>query len=224
MISKLESKITLRYLKPQRKEGFLKIISLFSFLGISLGVAVLIIVMSVMNGFRSELVNKILGFNAHIVVKPYSKSIDKKKIQTDNIKSISKNLIFSNNGEGVLIYKENTKGLLIRGYKQEDFKSFDFIKKGLYQGDPKNLKDNNISIGKDLSLNFGLSIGDEVLIMSPKGIQTVIGRLPKQEIFIVSSVFDSGLSEFDQNVIFMHIEKLEDFIELDKENRFLEIY
>ena len=79
MISELEKKITLRYLKPQRKEGFLKIISLFSFLGISLGVAVLIIVMSVMNGFRSELTNKILGFNPHVVVESYSQKIEKKK-------------------------------------------------------------------------------------------------------------------------------------------------
>ena len=76
MISTLEKKITFRYLKPKRKEGFLNIISIFSFIGISLGVAVLIIVMSVMNGFRAELVNKILGFNSHIVIEPYSKKLN----------------------------------------------------------------------------------------------------------------------------------------------------
>ena len=75
MISEIEKTISFRYLKPKRKEGFLKIISIFSFLGIALGVAVLIIVMSVMNGFRTELIDKVLGFNAHIIVKPYEKKI-----------------------------------------------------------------------------------------------------------------------------------------------------
>ena len=76
MISEIEKLVAFRYLKPKRKEGFLKIISTFSFLGIALGVAVLIIVMSVMNGFRTELIDKILGFNAHIIIKPYEKKIE----------------------------------------------------------------------------------------------------------------------------------------------------
>ena len=81
MISQLEKEVTLRYLKTRKKDGFLNIISIFSFLGISLGVAVLIIVMSVMNGFRNELVEKIIGFNAHVVVKPYENPINKKKLK-----------------------------------------------------------------------------------------------------------------------------------------------
>ena len=80
MISKIERIIAFRYLRPKKKEGFLKVISVFSFTGISLGVAILIIVMSVMNGFRAELINKILGFNPHIIVKPYEKKIDQKNI------------------------------------------------------------------------------------------------------------------------------------------------
>ena len=77
MISKIERIIAFRYLKPKKKEGFLRVISIFSFTGIALGVAILIIVMSVMNGFRTELINKILGFNPHIIVKPYDKKIEK---------------------------------------------------------------------------------------------------------------------------------------------------
>ena len=224
MISELEKKITLRYLKPQRKEGFLKIISLFSFLGISLGVAVLIIVMSVMNGFRSELTNKILGFNPHVVVESYSQKIEKKLIDSLKIKSISKNIFFSNKSEGVLIHKDNTKGILIRGYSEEDFINLDFIKNKKLKGDPNSLVKNNISIGKDLSLNYDLSIGDKILIMSPSAISTIVGNLPKQEIFIISSIFDSGLSEFDQNVLFMNIDKLEYLFDLNKNDRYLEIY
>ena len=89
MISKLEKKIAFRYLKTRKKDGFLNVISTFSFIGISLGVAVLIIVMSVMNGFRSELVNKIIGFNPHITVKPYSNSIDYEKLKDNNLLAIS---------------------------------------------------------------------------------------------------------------------------------------
>ena len=88
MISTLEKEITIRYLKTRKKDGFLNIISIFSFIGISLGVAVLIIVMSVMNGFRTELINKIVGFSADVTVKPYENSIDLKKLNEDNLKLI----------------------------------------------------------------------------------------------------------------------------------------
>ena len=89
MISTLEKEITFRFLKARKKDGFLNVISIFSFIGISLGVAVLIIVMSVMNGFRTELINKIVGFNSHITVKTYGNSVDEKKINKKNLKLIS---------------------------------------------------------------------------------------------------------------------------------------
>jgi len=224
LISQLEKTITLRYLKPKKKDGFLNVISIFSFIGISLGVAVLIIVMSVMNGFRAELVNKIVGFNAHIVIKPYSNLINKKKLNNNTLKSLSNNLIFTNSGEGVLFNKEYTKGLVLRGYSKNDFLKLNIIKKGNYEGNPKNLIDNGISIGKDLALNYDLKIGDQILIMSPNGIQTIIGSIPKQEPFIVTSIFDSGLSEFDQNIAFLNIKSLESLFDLKKSERNLEIY
>ena len=97
MISTLEKEITFRFLKARKKDGFLNVISIFSFIGISLGVAVLIIVMSVMNGFRTELINKIVGFNPHITVKSYDDNgIDRNKLDNNNLKLITKNLIFSN--------------------------------------------------------------------------------------------------------------------------------
>ena len=121
MISTLEKEIALRYLKTRKKDGFLNIISIFSFIGISLGVAVLIIVMSVMNGFRTELINKIVGFNAHVTVKPYENQISQSKLDDNILSLISKNLIFSNSGESIVINKDITKGLILRGYKSKDF-------------------------------------------------------------------------------------------------------
>ena len=120
MISTLEKEITFRYLKTRKKDGFLNIISIFSFIGISLGVAVLIIVMSVMNGFRTELINKIVGFNAHITVKPYQNKILLNEID-QNIQRISKDLILSNSGEAIIVKNDTLKGILLRGYESKDF-------------------------------------------------------------------------------------------------------
>jgi len=224
LISTLEKEITFRYLKARKKDGFLNIISLFSFIGISLGVAVLIIVMSVMNGFRTELVNKIVGFNAHVTVKPYENQINKEKINDNYINLISKNLIFSNSGEAIVINNDYTKGLILRGYKSKDFPKLDVIKKGNLMGNPNKLIKNNISIGKELSFDLNLKLGDKISIMSPSGIETIIGSLPKQEIFTISSIFDSGLIDFDSNIAFINLSTLENFFGYREENRNLEIY
>ena len=224
MISTLEKEITFRYLKTRKKDGFLNIISIFSFIGISLGVAVLIIVMSVMNGFRTELISKIVGFNAHVTVKPYENSISLDKLDDNNLKLISKDLIFSNSGEAIVISKDYTKGLVLRGYSSKNFPKLDVVKKGKLIGESNQLLENSISIGKELSFNLGLNIGDRVSIMSPVGIETIIGSLPKQETFIISSIFDSGLADFDANIAFINLDTLENFFNLDKGKRNLEIY
>jgi lipoprotein-releasing system permease protein len=224
LISALEKEITLRYLKTRKKDGFLNIISIFSFIGISLGVAVLIIVMSVMNGFRTELINKIVGFNAHVTVKPYESSISLEKLDNKNLKLISKELILSNSGEAIVISKDYTKGLILRGYSSENFLKLDVVKKGNLIGKSNQLTKNSISIGKELSFNLDLGVGDKVSIMSPVGIETIIGSLPRQETFIISSIFDSGLADFDANIAFINLDTLENFFSLKKEKRNLEIY
>ena len=224
MISELEKKIVFRYLKTKKKDGFLNVISIFSFIGISLGVAVLIIVMSVMNGFRSELVNKIVGFNSHVVIQSYNESVDKSLVQSKYIKSVSKNIIFNNSGEVVLINKNFTKGLSLRGYRVEDFKKLEIFKKINYENNEEFFKGKTISIGKELSFYLNLDIGDTVLLMSPTGEDTIIGNLPKQENYKITSIFDSGLIEFDQNVAFINIENLEGLLNLDSSKRNIEIY
>ena len=224
MISALEKKITFRYLKARKKDGFLNIISIFSFIGISLGVAVLIIVMSVMNGFRTELINKIVGFNAHVTVKPYDNPINLSENINKRLNLISKELVFSNSGEAIIISKDYTKGLILRGYNSDDFSKLDVVKKGNFVGNSNLLSKNYISIGKELSFVLGLEVGDKISIMSSSGIQTIIGNLPKQEIFIIASIFDSGLADFDSNVAFINLKTLESFFDLKKDDRNLEIY
>ena len=225
MISKIERLIAFRYLKPKKKEGFLKVISIFSFTGIALGVAILIIVMSVMNGFRTELINKILGFNAHIIVKPYEK-----RIETENLKKLSvlkDNILrtsFTFSGQGILINKQSTTGILVRSYLQNDINKIELIKKGIIDGSLKLFKKNTISIGKELAISLDLIVGDEITLMSTSNLQTPFGDLPLQEKFKISSVFSTGLAEFDQNVVFMPFENANSLFELSDEDINLEIF
>ena len=223
MISELEKKITLRYLRTKKKEGFINIISAFSFAGISLGVAVLIIVMSVMNGFRTELINKIVGFNPHVIIKPYEKTINFKKFEQREIKKISDEILITNSAEGLIINKEYTKGILLRAYKKNDFSKLSLVNKKEFIGNKKlNIK--HISIGKELSYIINAKIGDKIVIMSPFGINTIVGSLPKQEAYIVDSIFESGLIEFDQSVAFLNLRDIEELFNLDVDNRYFEIF
>ena len=223
MISTLEKEVTFRFLKARKKDGFLNVISIFSFVGISLGVAVLIIVMSVMNGFRTELINKIVGFNAHITVKPYENKIDISNIN-QNLINISKDLILSNSGEAIILKKDTSKGILLRGYNSNEFSSLKIFDNENYLGNNEILSNNYISIGKELSFNLNLKIGDSITLMSSAGIGSIIGNLPKQKTFLVSSIFESGLADFDNNIAFVNLNTLEDFSNLDKRYRNLEIY
>tara|TARA_B110000438_G_scaffold297176_1_gene343147 strand:- start:4705 stop:5934 length:1230 start_codon:yes stop_codon:yes gene_type:complete len=223
LISELEKKIVLRYLNPKRKEGFLKIISIFSFLGIAIGVSVLIIVMSVMNGFRTELTNKILGFNPHITIKPYDQPINqikKNELDFPNLSSV----FFSLNEQAILIDNNFTKGILIRGYKKKDILEIGLIKNGIVEGSLDNFNKNSISVGKELAIELNLAIGDRVSIMSPNGISTIIGNIPKQSTYTVSSIYTSGLADFDEAVIFMTLKDVQYLFNRNNDDLFLEIY
>ena len=155
MISKIENIIALRYLKPKRKEGFLKVISIFSFTGIALGVAILIIVMSVMNGFRAELISKILGFNPHIIIKPYEKKIDITNIkQLDSLSEIISNTMFSFSGQGILISGNNTQGILVRSYFKKDLR--ERFPQDIIEDIPKGKE------GADLELHITLGNGNSI--------------------------------------------------------------
>ena len=225
MISKVEKVVAFRYLKPKKKEGFLKVISIFSFTGITLGVAILIIVMSVMNGFRTELINKILGFNPHIIVKPYDIEIKKDYMEkllklNDDITRTS--LTF--NGQGILISKQNTTGIMIRSYLGNDIDKIELINNGIIDGNLKDFNKSTISIGKELAISLDLVVGDQIVLMSTANIQTPFGNIPIQEKYQISSVFSTGLAEFDQNVIFMHFDGASSLFELTKKDLNLELF
>ena len=162
MFNKAERIISLRNLRPKKKEGFLKVISIFSFLGIALGVAILIIVMSVMNGFKNDLTKKILGLNPHIVINSNGFEIDE-----DYINKIKKDFKISNisktfTGEGIVMASENAKGVVIKGIETEDNKvSLNFLTKNLSSGNVENFKRNTVFIGAELSYNLNLKVGQD---------------------------------------------------------------
>jgi len=223
LISTLEKEITFRFLGTRKNDGFLNVISIFSFIGIGLGVAVLIIVMSVMNGFRTELINKIVGFNSHITVSSYDSKIEINDINP-KVRSISKDLILSNSGEAIILKKNISKGILLRGYESNDFSKLRIFDNKISLNNGNALSKNYISIGKELSFTLNLDIGDTISIMSSSGVETIIGNLPKQKTFLVSSIFESGMAEFDNNIAFINLKTLEEFFNLDEKKRNLEIY
>ena len=223
MISNLEKEITFRYLKTRKKDGFLNVITIFSFIGISLGVAVLVIVMSVMNGFRSDLIKKINGFNSHATIQSYDGQFDLKKIDSSNLKSQIDEFLISNNGEGIIVNEKITKGVLLRGYKKEEFQSLNIVKNQNFSGS-KILDKSGISISRELGYDLDLKIGDKLNLVFSSFEETLIGSLPKQKTFKISSFYNSGFNDFDKNIAFVNIEDLENQLNLTPDSRFLEIY
>ena len=204
MFNQTERLIAIRNLRPKRKQGFLKIISLFSFLGIMLGVAILIIVMSVMNGFRADLTDKIIGLNPHLVLqfnniqelKSIKKKLSEKYLNIETTETLS--------GEGIILTKEKVKGVIIKGINKKD-KSQSFLNKEIIKGNLKDFSEEKVMIGGELAYNLNLEIGDKINIVSSSFVNTPFGSIPKQENFIITGIFNSGFYEFDQNLIYLEL-------------------
>ena len=189
-----------------------------------LGVAILIIVMSVMNGFREELTQKILGFNAHISIKPYDTKITSNFYNGLKRKYNDANILRTYNGEAVIITNNLAKGILIRGFDKRDIKDVNFFKKNIIDGDINDFSSGSIIIGKQLAIELDVVVGDKINIMSSSLIATPLGRIPKQSIYKISAVFSSGLYEFDKNVTFFNLEDSLSFFEKNEDDINLEFY
>ena len=224
MFTKAERLISLRNLRPKKKEGFLKIISIFSFIGIMLGVAILIIVMSVMNGFKTDLTNKILGLNPHIVIQPNSFKIEDNFI--NSLKKKFKNISLSKtySGEGIIIINNSAKGVILKGVSKKEKNINEFFKNFLLEGDINKLDSNYVFIGSELAFNLNLTKGDSLSLMSSAFVTTPLGSIPKQERFKVAGIFSTGFLEFDQNVVFLNIENALSIFNKEEKDQNIEIY
>ncbi len=224
MFTRAERLISFRNLRPKKKEGFLKVISIFSFLGIMLGVAILIIVMSVMNGFKTELTKKILGLNPHVVIQSNSFKIEDEFI--DILKNKIQNIDISKtySGEGIVVSNDNAKGIIIKGIDLNNKKGLNFLKQNLSKGDLSKFDKNTAIIGAELAFNLDLKVGNKINLMSSAFVTTPFGGLPKQETLTVAGIFSTGFYEFDQNFVFLNLSDALSIFDKEEHEQNLEIY
>lgn len=209
-MTKLELLIALRYLRSKRKEGFISVITIFSFIGIVIGVATLIIVMSVMNGFHHELVGRILGINSHITIQSNLKSgISNYQEIIDDLQKIENVKYVNPMVESQVMFNSEfgSFGGLARGIKQNDLKQKKLIKENIIYGNfYQNSSKNQIIMGVNLAQNLNLSVGDSVRIISPNTNKTILGNIPRIKTYKISGIFQTGLYEYDLTTIFMPLE------------------
>ncbi|MCH2036983.1 MAG: lipoprotein-releasing ABC transporter permease subunit [Rickettsiales bacterium] len=223
MFSKFEIMVALRYLQAKRKEGFISITALFSLIGIALGVATLIVVMSVMNGFRQELLSRILGINGHVNVGSYTEQIKDFDQIVDDINTVDgvKYTIPMIDSQVMLSHRGNAAGAMVKGMRLEDIKKKNIIAENIKFGYIDILADpNTIIIGKNMAINMGVRVGDTVQLISPKGNSTIIGMVPRIKTYTVGALFEVGMYEYDSTTIFMPLESAQKYFKMrDKVNK-----
>jgi len=209
MFSALEFLIAFRYLKSKRKEGFISVTAVFSFVGIMIGVATLIIVMSVMNGFRYELVGRILGINSHLTIYSHSHQIQNYEKLLGEIKEIPGVKFANPIVESQAMFSSPSKNLggLVRGIKLSDLENKKLIAQNIRSGNIEKIaQKNSVIIGSGIAQNMNLRVGDEIKIISAETNETIIGAIPRIKTYTVAGVFDSGLYEYDSTTIFANFE------------------
>ncbi|MEM6602994.1 MAG: lipoprotein-releasing ABC transporter permease subunit [Pseudomonadota bacterium] len=210
---KVERLIAWRYLRARRRDGFISVIAGFSFAGIALGVATLIIVMAVMNGFRIELVNHILGVNGHITIAQYGRDIadydDKiKKIEAIEGVNYASAII---EAQIMVTARNRNAGIVVRGHRQEDFQKSNMISDKITKGDIKSLSEGDVAIGVRLAQKLGVDVGDKVTLISPRGRSTPFGTAPRINGYRVGAIFELGMSLYDENFVFMGLDAAQKF-------------
>ena len=223
-----EQMIAFRYIKSRRVEGFISISAWFSLIGIMLGVATLIVVMSVMNGFRTELVDRILGINGHLVVykknEPYISNFNQiinKISDINNVIAVTPHL----EGQALAKSKSTVSGVIIRGANWSDLAAKKILWKSLSQLTIDNYKNNkDIIIGYRLGQRLNVNVGDFVSLISPSGMETALGILPIKQSFKIGGFFDLGMYEYDNNFIFIPWKKAELFLSTNNIAHGIEIF
>jgi lipoprotein-releasing system permease protein len=219
--------IASRYLRARRSEGVISVIAGFSFLGIMLGVATLIIVMAVMNGFRKELFDKILGVNGHVLIQPIDAPLNDYLdlvTQLQKVKHVTHVIPFVE-GQAFISGLGQGSGVLVRGVRDEDLNSIPAISSNIRSGSLINFSANGgIAIGKRLANSLGVQIGDSIKILSPNGPHTPFGQTPRSKIYLVSAVFEIGMSELDSLVVFMPLQEAQTFFNQEGRVTAIELY
>lgn len=228
VFSAFERMVAFRYLRARRKEGFVSVIAAFSFLGIMLGVATLIIVMAVMNGFRQELLSRVLGLNGHLGIYAYQGTVltgyDELAERAARIKGV-KMVMPLIEGQVMVSSVRNAQGAIVRGIRPEDFSRRDILKNSLVGGRLEEFKEpNTVFIGDRLAQKLGVFAGEEITLISPKGTVTAFGSIPRMRSYTVGGTFSVGMYEYDSGFIFMPLAEAQKFFNMDDGVTNLELF
>ncbi len=216
-----------RYLRSRRRETFISVIAGFSFIGIMLGVATLIIVMAVMNGFRQELISKILGLNGHIIVQAMNSKLTDYAAVAQRIAAVPgvKSAIPLVEGQALASGLNTSSGVLVRGIRQQDLPKVAGIYNNVRLGTLQNFDESHgVAIGTRLATQLGLSIGDKLTLVTPRGSVTPMGVAPRIISYPVVAIFEIGMSEYDSTVVILPFPDAQLYFNLDDEASAIEIY
>ena len=216
-----------RYLRSRRREAFISVIAGFSFIGIMLGVATLIIVMAVMNGFRQELISKILGLNGHIIVQAMDSKLTDYASVAQRIAAVPgvKAAIPIVEGQALASGVSTSSGVLVRGIRQQDLPKVSGIYNNVRLGTLKNFdQSHGVAIGTRLATQLGLTIGDKLTLVTPRGSVTPMGVAPRIISYPVVAIFEIGMSEYDSTVVIMPFSDAQLYFNLDDEASAVEVY
>ncbi|MCZ8183293.1 MAG: lipoprotein-releasing ABC transporter permease subunit [Beijerinckiaceae bacterium] len=227
LFSSFEWVIAWRYLRSRRRDGFISVIAGFSFLGIMLGVATLIVVMAVMNGFRQELMSKILGVNGHAFIQPYGDALTDYEAIAQRVRAAKGVRLAAPIVEGQVLAASPsaTSGALVRGVREADLKQFDSVAKNVIDGSLDGLDGSEkVAIGRRLAGYLGLGIGDKIRLLSPKGPSTPFGSAPRQKSYEIAAIFEVGMSEFDASFIFMPLAEAQLYFDSEGKVAMIEVF
>src|ERR1700752_3641957 len=216
-----------RYLRARRREGFISVIAGFSFLGIMLGVATLIIVMAVMNGFRKELLDKILGLNGHLLVQPLESPLTDWKDVADRISQVQGIRLAAPVVDGQALASSffNASGVLVRGMRAEDLNNLTSIAKNIKQGSLEGFDEGQgVAIGRRLADQLSLHAGDSITLVAPRGAVTPMGTTPRIKPYKIVAVFEIGMSEYDAGFVFMPLPEAQAYFNRNNDVTAIEVF
>ncbi|MDO8840552.1 MAG: lipoprotein-releasing ABC transporter permease subunit [Parvibaculum sp.] len=205
--------LAMRYLRARRREGFISVIAGFSFAGIMLGVATLIIVMSVMNGFRTELLSKILGLNGHMFVRGIGMHVmdyDTKAARIGEIPGVVSVMPLVE-GQVMVSSPQNAGGAIVRGMRERDLKNLTVVSDSIVAGSLDGFDEGGVVIGSRMAQSLGLLVGDNITLLSPRGAITPFGTAPRVGAYPVVAVFEVGMSEYDASFVFMPLDEARNY-------------
>jgi lipoprotein-releasing system permease protein len=221
-----ERMVAFRYLRPRRQEGFVSVIAIFSLLGIALGVATLIIVMAVMNGFRSELISRILGLNGNLAVYGQTTKLTDFDAVAATVRAVPGVVEATPLIEGQVMATgpAGASGALVRGIRPDDIRNRKLIAENIKAGSLAEFGDDGIAVGKRLAYRLGLGVGGKITLISPEGTDTAFGTVPRLKTYRIAALFDVGYYEYDNGYIFIPLEAAQIFFRLPEAVSYVEVF